>query len=358
MPADSPATLPLTHLCSSAGCAAKLGQLALAELLRQPGLRPTTGQQRNPRILVGNDTFDDAGVYQLRKDLALVQTVDFFPPIVDDPLAFGRIAATNALSDVYAMGGRPITALNILGVPTDKLSAAVIARITRGGAEKVAQAGATLIGGHTIRAPEPIYGLSVTGVVHPKRILTNATARPGDLLILTKPIGTGIVTTAIKRNLASPRLARKAISVMTHLNTVGAALAEARLITCATDVTGFGLLGHLANIVRASGVGAQIEAAAVPPMSEEIKRLIEQDCIPGGTRNNRLAADKITDWTTVSESTRFLLCDAQTSGGLLLCVAPRRLAAVRKLLKSHRALAAAVIGRIEDAPAPAIIVRP
>lgn len=342
---DSIAPLPLTHLCSSAGCAAKLGQLALAELLHQPGSRRRVAQD-DKNVLVGNDTFDDAGVYRLRSDLALVQTVDFFPPIVDDPLDFGRIAATNALSDVYAMGGRPITALNLLGVPTDKLAPAVVARITRGGAEKVAQAGAALIGGHTIRAPEPIYGLSVTGVVHPRCILTNAAAAAGDLLILTKPIGTGIVTTAIKRNLAGPALVRTAVAAMTTLNTVGADLAEAKLIACATDVTGFGLLGHLANVIRASGVGAEISAAAVPLLSRQIVTLVEQDCIPGGTRNNRLAADAITDWTDTPQSLRFALCDAQTSGGLLLCVAPRRLSGVQNLLKSQRTLAAAIIGKI------------
>jgi selenide,water dikinase len=358
MPTDSPAALPLTQLCSSAGCAAKLGQLALAELLRHSQGRRKLQAKRDPRVLVGNDTFDDAGVFQLRPDLALVQTVDFFPPIVDDPLAFGRIAATNALSDVYAMGGRPITALNLLGIPTDKLAASVVARITRGGAEKVAQAGAVLIGGHTIRAPEPIYGLSVTGVVHPRRILTNATARAGDLLILTKPIGTGIVTTAIKRGLAPAQLVRKAISSMTHLNAVGADLAEAKLITCATDITGFGLLGHLGNIVRASGVGAEVHASAVPLLSGRIVQLVQQDCIPGGTRNNRLAADKITQWTDTPEPIRMLLCDAQTSGGLLLCVPPRRLAVVQSMLKSRRSLAAAIIGQIVAARSPGILVRP
>jgi selenide,water dikinase len=297
-------------------------------------------------LLVGAATADDAGVYRLRPDCALVQTVDFFTPIVDDPYDYGQIAATNALSDVYAMGGRPITAMNILGVPTDKVPPSVINRILRGGAAKVKQAGCALVGGHTIRNPEPVYGLSVTGLVNPKRMITNAAARPGDLLLLTKPLGTGIATTAIKRGLATPALARRATSLMKLLNTAGAELAERGLVKAATDVTGFGLLGHLGSLCRASRVGAKLSAAAIPAISKDILPLIQQDCIPGGTRSNLATADNITDWGQTAPPLRLLMTDAQTSGGLLLCVPPRHLAKVMKILKKHRAPTASVIGTI------------
>jgi selenide,water dikinase len=287
-----------------------------------------------------------------------VQTVDFFTPIVDDPFTYGQIAAANALSDVYAMGGRPLTALNLLGVPTDRVSPAVIARILRGGAATAKLAGCAVIGGHTIRNPEPIYGMSVTGVVNPKRIMTNGTARPGDLLVLTKPLGTGIVTTAIKRGLASSSIARRAVSVMKQLNCAGADLAEQRLVKCATDVTGFGLLGHLGNIVRASGVVAEVTAADVPSLGREVLDLIERDCIPGGTRANLAATADFVDFDDIlPASLRLLLTDAQTSGGLVLCVAPRNLSKVLALLKRHHTPAAIVIGRITRRASPRILVR-
>jgi selenide,water dikinase len=211
-------------------------------------LRQLPRAARNPNLLVGAATADDAGVYRLDSRRALVQTVDFFTPIVDDPFAFGQIAAANALSDVYAMGGRPLTALNLMGIPPDLVPAEIIARILQGGASKLAEAGCVLVGGHTIRNPEPVYGLAVTGLVSPRRLMTNAAARPGDILVLTKPLGTGIATTAIKRGLASGPLAKRAIALMARLNTVGAELAERGLVRAATDVTGFGLLGHLASL--------------------------------------------------------------------------------------------------------------
>ena len=305
--------------------------------------------------MVSSDTFDDAGVYRLRPDCALVQTVDFFTPIVDDPYAFGRIAAANALSDVYAMGGRPITALNLLGVPTEKVGPDVIAKILRGGAATARLAKCALIGGHTIRNPEPIYGLSVTGIVHPRNVLTNAAARPGDLLVLTKPLGTGIATTAIKRGVASPKLANRVVRVMQQLNVAGAELAERGLVKAATDVTGFGLVGHLANIVRASRVTAEVSAAEVPTFGAEIEKLIEQDCVPGGTRSNLSAAEEIVEWGETSAARRLLLSDAQTSGGLLLCVAPKNLPKVLAVLRRERTPVAAVIGRIRRGT-PRIIV--
>ena len=306
---------------------------------------------------MGSGTADDAGVYRIDAERALVQTVDFVTPIVDDPYAYGQIAAANSLSDCYAMGGRPLTAMNVMGVPTDKVPADIIASILRGGADKVREAGCALVGGHTIKNPEPIYGLSVTGIVHPDQVMTNAAARPGDLLVLTKPLGTGIATTGIKRGLASAGLEAAVIDVMGRLNTTGAEVAEKGLVKGATDVTGFGLLGHLASMCRASAVAAEIDAAAVPAVTDEIWDLIAGDCIPGGTRANLKTADAITDWGTTKPARRFLLADAQTSGGLLLCVAPENLEAVQSTFARHRTPCAAVVGRIVASPNPAIVVK-
>jgi selenide,water dikinase len=317
-----------------------LSQQALSQVLRQ---LPT---YRNRNVLVNSSTFDDAGVYRLDRHRALVQTTDFFTPIVDDPFAYGQIAAANALSDVFAMGGRPITALNIMGFPQNLVSPKTIATILRGGLEKAAEVGCAIIGGHSIRNPEPIYGLAVTGVVDLRNILTNAKARVGDLLVLTKPLGTGVATTALKRGLASRALEKKVIALMSQTNSVGAELAEKKLVRAATDVTGFGLLGHLANMCRASKVSAEVFPDRLPALSDEILKLIERDCIPGGTRDNLKAARQTTDLKAVAQAQRILLADAQTSGGLLLCVSESRLQKVLQLLKRHRAPCAAVIGRI------------
>jgi selenide,water dikinase len=300
---------------------------------------------------------DDAGVYRLGRGVALVQTVDFFTPIVDDPYAYGQIAAANSLSDVYAMGGRPLTAMNIMGVPADRVPPETIAQILRGGAAKVKEAGCALVGGHTIRNPEPVYGLSVTGLVDPKRVLTNANARPGDLLVLTKPLGTGVATTGIKRGLTGPKLAKRAVDVMRRLNTAGAEVAERGLVKAATDVTGYGLLGHLASLCRASGVGAVIAAKDVPVLSPEVFDLIARDCVPGGSRGNLKSAEEIVSWDGTGDAHKVLLADAQTSGGLLLCVPPKKLGAVRAVLKEHRTPSAAVVGRITRSAEPRIIVR-
>jgi selenide,water dikinase len=305
---------------------------------------------------VGAATGDDAGVYRIDRNRALVQTTDFFTPIVDDPFAYGQIAAANALSDVYAMGGRPLTALNLIGIPTDLLPPRVIHLILRGGAAKIKEAKCVLIGGHTIRNPEPIYGLAVTGLVSPRRMLTNAKARPGDVLILTKPLGTGIITTGIKRGLTNRLLERKVIGVMTKLNSVGAELAERGLPKAAVDVTGFGLLGHLSVMCRASGIGAEISANAVPMIDADVFRLIAADCIPGGSRDNLEFASSFTEWDGAITTQRTLLTDAQTSGGLLLSVPRRNLDAVLKLLKRDHAPCAAVIGQIVRSGKPKIRV--
>jgi len=297
-------------------------------------------------VLVGSATADDAGVFRLDRDRALVQTTDFFTPIVDDPFAYGQIAAANALSDVFAMGGRPITALNIMGIPTDLVSEKTIATILRGGLEKAREVGCAIIGGHTIRNPEPIYGLAVTGIVSPQKILTNAKAKPGDLLVLTKPLGTGIATTGIKRGLTSAKLSATVIGLMSRVNTVGAELAERGLVRAATDVTGFGLLGHLAALCRASGVSAEVKAAEVPAIGDEIFDLIAQDCVPGGTQQNLKTAGATTAWGKINRCQKLLLTDAQTSGGLLLAVSPRKLDAVLRLLTEWQAPSRVVIGKI------------
>jgi selenide,water dikinase len=313
-------------------------------------------QVRDANLLVGSATADDAGVYRIDRDRALVQTVDFFTPIVDDPFVYGQIAAANALSDVYAMGGRPLTAMNVMGVPTDVLPPAIINAILRGGAAKVSEAGCVLVGGHTIRNPEPVYGLAVTGLVNPGRMITNARARPADLLVLSKPLGTGVITTGIKRNLGPASLGRKAVAVMRQLNVAGAELAERGLVNCGTDVTGYGLLGHLGSMCRASRVGAEIDASRVPIIGEEVLGLIEKDCVPGGTRENLKTANAFTEWSDVDGARRILLADAQTSGGLLLCVRPRLLDQVAKILKKHGAPCATVIGRIVRSSKPLIWV--
>ena len=297
-------------------------------------------------VLVSSRTFDDAGVYRLDRHRALVQTVDFFTPIVDDPFSYGQIAAANSLSDIFAMGGRPLTALNIVGFPADLVSTRVVSSILRGGLAKAAEVGCVIIGGHSIRNPEPIYGLAVTGVVDVRRITTNANAHPGDLLVLTKPLGTGIATTAIKRGSASRALQKKVVALMSQINTAGAELAELGLVRAATDITGYGLIGHLVSLCRASGVSADIDPDAVPMISDEIGDLIELRCIPEGSRQNLQAGTILVDWASTDEARRILLTDAQTSGGLLLCVAEANLEKVLSLLRKARTPSAAVIGKI------------
>jgi selenide,water dikinase len=287
-------------------------------------------------------------VYQISDELAMVQTVDFFTPIVDDPYLYGQIAATNSLSDIYAMGGRPVTAMNVVGMPADVLSLDIIHEILRGGADKVAEAECALAGGHSIKNPEPIYGLSVTGMVNPIHMITNAGAEPGDILVLTKPLGTGILTTGIKRGLTSGEVVTRGIDLMSRLNTPGQQLAAEGLVKCATDVTGFGLLGHLVSLCRSSGTRATIHSLDTPPIDDEIIRLIEEDdCVPGGTKQNLKTALTDTEFAdNVPESMRYLLADAQTSGGLLCCVPEVNLDRVLEILGDANSLTRSVIGRI------------
>jgi selenide, water dikinase len=331
-------TIRLTALASCGGCASKLGSAELASVLRQ--LRPTA----DDRVLVGFGTADDAGVFALREDLALVQTVDFFTPIVDDPYDFGRVAATNAVSDVYAMGGTPICALNIVAFP-EALDLSILARILEGGADVARAAGFAVLGGHTIKDEEPKYGMAVSGTIDPRRIVTNAAARPGDLLVLTKPIGTGILTTAAKRDEISYDDLRPAIGWMTTLNAGGAAAMLKAGAHSATDVTGFGVLGHGGELARASGVALSIYAGAVPLM-DGVLELIRADVVPSGTRNNVRTHAAFTQFeSSVDDALRIALSDAQTSGGLLISVAPEALDELRRGLRAAGAIDA-VIGDV------------
>ena len=295
-------------------------------------------------MIVGSAAGDDAGVYRLDAERALVQTADFFTPVVDDGYTYGRIAAANALSDVYAMGGQPLSALNVLGYPPDKVPDSVIAEILRGGADTAHGAGCAVIGGHTVRNPEPIYGMAVTGLVHPDKLLTKDAAQPGDLLMLTKPLGTGIITTALKRGAAPAQAVERAVAAMTQLNRAGPDLAAAG-VAAATDVTGFGLTGHLADLCAASDCGAELWFDRVPVLDPALPELIADGSVPGGTADNLAAADAAVDWGSCPEPTRIILADAQTSGGLLLCVPDARYEAVRAVLSAHDALHA-VVGRV------------
>jgi len=277
----------------------------------------------DPRLLVGRETFDDAGVYLVADDLALVQTVDFFAPVVDDPYDFGQIAAANALSDVYAMGGQPMTALNIVAFPTADLPLSVLTEILRGGQDKAHEAGALIVGGHTVIDSELKYGLAVTGKAHPKFLLTNAGAKPGDRLVLTKPVGNGILATALKRGIISASEGVAMIEMMKRLNGAASRAALASGVKCATDITGFGLLGHASHIARASNVTLNIHARLVPVL-DGARESLKQGATTDGLKRNAEYLKDFVEWRgTVADD---LLCDPQTSGGLLVAVPSERVA--------------------------------
>ena len=303
----------LTKLASCAGCGAKVGAGVLAQLLE--GLKV----HRDPRLLVGFDKSDDASVYQISEDLALVQTVDFFPPIADDPYLFGQIAATNALSDVYAMGGEPKLALNLLCIP-ESMPKEAVHQLLRGGYDKVYEAGAIITGGHSILDPEPKYGLAVTGFVHPEKMLTNSGAKPGDVLLLTKPIGIGVLTTGAKAELTTPEAMELAYRLMTTLNkSARDAMIRYRVHAC-TDVTGFGLLGHAFEMAQGSDVRLHLEVDGVDliPAALELARM---GILPAGMYRNRHFAEAGVDAGDVELARQDLLYDPQTAGGLLISVA-------------------------------------
>ncbi|CAA7602933.1 selenide, water dikinase [Acididesulfobacillus acetoxydans] len=309
-------------------------------------------------MLVGLDTSDDAGVYRLNRDQAIVQTVDFFTPVVDDPYAFGQVAAANALSDIYAMGAKPLTVLNLVSFPVSKLDMSVLAQILQGGSEKIREAGAQLIGGHSIDDNEPKYGLAVTGLVHPDKILSNARARVGDYLVLTKPLGVGIITTGIKRGIVAPEDVAEVTRVMATLNKDAAEAATETGVHACTDITGFGLLGHLHEMMKASGTAAEVYAGSVPVLPA-VWGCLEQGALPGGTKSNRrYLEDKAAYEAEVEESRRWVLSDAITSGGLLLSVGEEDLPVLMRQLRQRQTPAAAVVGRVIRGEAGRIKVRP
>jgi selenide,water dikinase len=277
----------------------------------------------DPRILVGHETFDDAGVFRVSDDLALVQTVDFFAPIVDDPYEFGQVAAANALSDVYAMGGTPLTAMNIAAFPSDKLPVSILTEILRGGQDKVHEAGAHVIGGHTVIDDEVKFGLAITGRVDPRVMLTNAGARPGDRLVLSKPIGNGILATALKRGTLDSEAANEMVSLMVELNAAASVAARDVEARCATDITGFGLLGHASHVARASGVTLAITVGAVPVLARA-REAWAAGARPGGGTRNLDYTKPLVAWGATAEVDRALLTDPQTSGGLLVAVPQSR----------------------------------
>jgi len=302
---------------------------------------------KHPDLLIGIDGSDDAGVYRISDDLALVQTVDFFTPIVDDPRDWGRIAAANALSDVYAMGGTPLTALQLLSWPRDVLPWDTAADVIDGAVEVLTEANCTLVGGHSIDDSDPKFGFAITGTVHPERMITNKAARPGDRLVLTKALGTGVISTAIKDGVASPSSGSAAIASMSRLNASASAAAVAAGIRAGTDVTGFGLLGHLAEMLQASDVFATIDVATIPILPGAIDIAVDGH-VPGGTKRNFRAVKGVVHFRETPTAVQTILVDAQTSGGLLLAVPEddldRLVAAV-----VEGGDVAAVIGRI-DAP--------
>ena len=311
----------------------------------------------DPALLVGADMLDDAAIYRLSDNVALVQTVDFFTPVVDDPYDFGRIAAANAFSDIYAMGGRPLTALNVVCFPSGTLPLEILGRILQGGAESARLAGATVVGGHTIDDPEPKYGMAVTGLLRPGTEMTNARVLPGDALVLTKPLGTGIIATAIKQGKASALAVAAATQSMAALNRDGAEVARAHGLRALTDVTGFGLLGHLSEMCRASGVSMELWYDRLPflPEAEELARA---GVVPGGTKRN---LEFVGDWTAfdpgLEQWQRLLVADAQTSGGLVLAVPSGIVSDVVRDLEARGALAAAVIGGALEQGEPMLAVR-
>ncbi len=301
----------------------------------------------DPDLLVGVSTGDDAAVYRLTDELAIIQTVDFFPPIVDEPYPFGEIAVANALSDVYAMGGQPLLGLNIVAFPVD-LPKEVLGEVLKGGAAKAAEAGVLVVGGHTIDDKEPKYGMAVTGVIKPGAQITNAGAKAGDSLVLTKPIGTGIITTAGKNQQVTPHVLGGAIESMRALNHAASdVMVEVGVDSC-VDVTGFGLIGHLLGMLEASDLAARISLAQVPVL-DGTRDLVERDVAPSGTRRNLRSADRHVVWGAADdEPARLLLCDAQTSGGLLIAVSPKKRETLVRELVDGGVETVAVIGETLD----------
>jgi selenide,water dikinase len=337
----------LTEYANCAGCAGKIPPLGIAKILGS--LLPRSG---DPNLLVGTETSDDAGVYLVADGLAIVQTVDFFPPLVDDPYTFGRIAATNALSDVYAMNGRPITAMNLVMFPDDELPLEILGEIVRGGGSQVLEAGAVTLGGHSLRDKEIKFGLSVTGLVDPAALLTNARARAGDVLVLTKPLGTGLVTTAHKKQRCPLDVYDRAVAGMTQLNAVGRdALNDAggaEVVSAVTDVTGFGLAGHALEMAEGSGKTIEIVVASLP-IIEGTEPLAEAKFFTRASKTNReFVGNRLEISPGVDPFRLQYLFDAQTSGGLLIAIHPDHVSRLVEGLRARGALASAMVGRVTE----------
>lgn len=345
-----PEKIKLTSFSSKGGCGCKIGPADLAQVIRTlPPAEP------NPNLLVGLDTSDDAGVYRLTDELAMVQTVDFFTPIVDDPYSFGQVAAANAISDIYAMGGKPLTALNIVAFPITTLDKQVLSDILRGAGDKLKEAGVTLVGGHSIDDKEPKFGLAVTGIIHPDKVRTNAGAKPGDALILTKPIGVGILTSSIKKDLLSEEEISRVTSVMAGLNKTAAEVMDRYDVHACTDVTGFGLMGHTLEMAKGSGTGIIIVKDDVPVLPR-VREMAEAGVIPGGSKNNHAHVSGSVQFPeAMDDIDRLILCDAVTSGGLLIALDHEEALELLQELQ-EAGVEAGMIGRVTDQHPGTIVV--
>ena len=347
---DKTMKFDLLSTVEAGGCSAKLSASKLAEVLKD------IPSPRHERLLVGVETHDDAGVYKLTDDIAIIQTVDFFPPVCSDAFEFGQIAAANALSDVYAMGGTAITALNLMMFPSTKIPLEVLADILKGGMQKVNEAGALIVGGHTIDDYPPKYGLVVTGTVHPDHVITNAAARAGDILVLTKPIGTGVIVAGKRIGEANADDYRTALDTMKLLNKNGARMMQEFSVRCATDITGFGLLGHARKIAMASKCTIKIKSAMVPFLPGSFE-LADKGCIPGAAfRNQEFVEQGSRFHPSVGYAVKMLLCDAQTSGGLLICIKPDNAENMVSKLKDVGYLHSVIIGEVVDKTDKDIVV--
>ncbi|HET9361476.1 MAG TPA: selenide, water dikinase SelD [Vicinamibacterales bacterium] len=343
-------TIPLTSLSHGGGCGCKLAPGVLEQILETAGADRLVPRE----LLVGLGTRDDAAVYQINGEQAIVATTDFFMPIVDDPFDFGAIAATNAISDVYAMGGRPLFALALVAMPIGKLPVETIRRILDGGESACRRAGIPVAGGHSVDSVEPIYGLVVIGLIDPRRVRRNADARPGDALVLGKPLGVGIYGAAVKKQTVTGAQYRELVATTTQLNTAGMPLAALDGVHALTDVTGFGLLGHLLEVCRGSGVRATLKWNQVPLLTDA-HALVEAGCVTGGSARNWQGYSGLVDLTTHGAIEQALLTDPQTSGGLLVACAPESVADVLDVFRAEGFARAAVIGRV-DAGAPGVVV--
>ncbi|MEE4196260.1 MAG: selenide, water dikinase SelD [Bacteroidales bacterium] len=341
--------IKLTSFTQGLGCACKLRPQELEKILKEIPI------PKDARIIIDTKNSDDAAVYKINEETALVQTLDFFTPIVNNPYDFGAIAAANALSDIYAMGAKPIFALNIVGFPSNRLPMEVLQQILKGAHDKAEEAGISIIGGHTIDDPEPKYGMVVNGIVHPHKILSNANAREGDAILLTKPIGLGIISTALKRGLADKNVEEYAIQVMKTLNKTPAEVMANFSVNACTDVTGFGLLGHLSEITRASKVDAEVFSNQVP-IIKETWEFAASNIVPGGTKNNLDYFSKYVQWSSqLTEVEKIILSDAQTSGGLLFSVPQKEKDELLKQLKQAGITEAMHIGNFINGPGQIIV---